>query len=73
MHGGQGADILVFNLAVRVVTARLTMVDILTSGCCGCVCFDSSDAVASTPEVGAAPTVLLPIVNSSKFIQRLSS
>ena len=38
-----------------------------------CVCFDSSDAVASTPEVRVAATVLLPIVNSSKSIQRLSS
>ena len=72
MHGGQGADILVFNLAVHVVTAVLEWVDILASGC-GCVCFDSSDAVASTPEVRVAATVLLPIVNSSKSIQRLSS
>ena len=76
MHVGQGEDTLVFHLTMRVVTAVPARVDILpliTSGCCGCVCFDSSDAVASTPEVRVAATVLLPVVNSSKFIQRLWS
>jgi hypothetical protein len=38
VHGGQGADILVFNLAVHVLISVLEWVDILTSGCCGCVC-----------------------------------
>jgi len=66
VHGEQGADILVFHLAVHVVTAVLARVDtfpLITSGCYGCVCFNSSDAVASTPEVRVAATVLLPIVN----------
>jgi len=69
VQGEQGADILVFHLAVHVVTAVLAGVDklpLITSGCYGCVCFDSYDAVASTPEVRVAATVLLPIVNSSK-------
>ena len=55
------------NLTVHVVTARLDRVDIIpmiTTGCCGCVCFDSSDAVAPTPEVRMAAKVLLPIVGN---------
>ena len=42
VHSGQGADILVFNLAVHGVTAVLAWVDILTSGYYGCVYFYSS-------------------------------